>query len=85
MLLLKPLHPSIMQDDDSKKWDISKPHTFTRTHELLHEFSTAFNGADEIIVTDIYAAREKDEKIVHSKDLVAKIKEEGKKVTYLAT
>lgn len=64
---------------------VFQPHTFTRTHELLLEFSTAFAGADEVIVTDIYAAREKDENIVHSKDLVAKIREEGKKVTYIAS
>ncbi len=63
---------------------VFQPHTFTRTHELLLEFSTAFaGGADEVIVTDIYAAREKDENLVHSKDLVAKIREEGKKVTYI--
>ncbi len=62
---------------------VFQPHTFTRTHELLLEFSTAFAGADEVIVTDIYAAREKDENLVHSKDLVAKIREEGKKVTYI--
>lgn len=64
---------------------VFQPHTFTRTHELLLEFATAFAGADEIIVTDIYAAREKDEGLVHAKDLVAKIREEGKKVTYIAS
>jgi len=64
---------------------VFQPHTYTRTHELLHEFSTAFAGADEIIVTDIYAAREKNENIVHSRDLVAKIREEGKNATYIAS
>lgn len=66
-------------------FSVFQPHTYTRTHELLHEFSTAFSGADEVIVTDIYAAREKDENLVHAKDLVAKIREEGKKVTYIAS
>ncbi len=64
---------------------VFQPHTYTRTHELLHEFSTAFTGADEIIVTDIYAAREIDENIVHAKDLVAKIKEEGQNVLYISS
>jgi UDP-N-acetylmuramate--alanine ligase len=49
------------------------------------EFSTAFTNADEIIITDIYAAREKDENLVHARDLAAKIREEGKKVTYIAS
>jgi UDP-N-acetylmuramate--alanine ligase len=64
---------------------VFQPHTFTRTHELMLEFSTAFTNADEIIITDIYAAREKDENLVHARDLAAKIREEGKKVTYIAS
>lgn len=64
---------------------VFQPHTYTRTHELLHEFATAFSDADLIIVTDIYAAREKDEHIVHSRDLVSKVRDEGKNVVYIST
>ncbi len=64
---------------------VFQPHTYTRTHELLLEFSTAFGDADEVIITDIYAAREKDENLVHARDLAAKIREEGKNVTYIAS
>lgn len=35
-----------------------QPHTYSRTKALLHEFSLAFEAADEVIVTEIYAARE---------------------------
>ncbi len=35
-----------------------QPHRYTRTQALLAEFATAFRGADEVWVTDIYAASE---------------------------
>jgi UDP-N-acetylmuramate--alanine ligase len=35
-----------------------QPHRYTRTHNLFHEFSTAFDQADAVFVTDVYAAGE---------------------------
>jgi UDP-N-acetylmuramate--alanine ligase len=35
-----------------------QPHRYTRTRDLLHEFATAFNDADVLLVTDVYAAGE---------------------------
>lgn len=48
---------------------VFQPHTYTRTQLLFKNFSEAFTDADKIIITDIYAAREKDNGIVHSVDL----------------
>ncbi|WBW50728.1 UDP-N-acetylmuramate--L-alanine ligase [Peptoniphilus equinus] len=48
---------------------VFQPHTFTRTKILLDAFSKSFTGCDEIIITDIYAAREKDYGDIHSKTL----------------
>ncbi len=64
---------------------IFQPHTYTRTKELLHEFSTSFNDADLTIITDIYAARENDDQQVHSKDLELLIEKENQLVKYFAT
>lgn len=61
---------------------VFQPHTYTRTQELLLEFSTSFKDADIVIVTDIYAAREKDNGEIHSKDLVALLVEEGVNAKY---
>ncbi len=36
-----------------------QPHTYSRTQSLLDEFCSSFDNADEVILTDIYAAREK--------------------------
>ena len=44
----------------NKLWVIFQPHTYTRTKALFDEFVDAFTDADAVILTDIYAAREKD-------------------------
>lgn len=53
----------------NKVWCIFQPHTYTRTKALLNDFSKALAYADNIIITDIYAAREKDTGLVSAKDL----------------
>jgi len=57
----------------NKEWCIFQPHTYTRTISLLDDFARALSKADNVIITDIYAAREKDTGIVHAKDLANKI------------
>ncbi len=37
---------------------VFQPHRYTRTAQLMNEFGRAFEGADEIVLTDIYAAGE---------------------------
>jgi len=64
---------------------IFQPHTYTRTKELLIDFSLAFDQADEVILTDIYAAREKDTLGIHTRDLEALLAKRGKKVTYFSS
>lgn len=39
-------------------WAIWQPHTYSRTRALFDEFVAAFEDADQVIVTEIYAARE---------------------------
>jgi len=39
-------------------WAVWQPHTYSRTRALLQEFATAFEQADRVLVTEIYAARE---------------------------
>lgn len=45
---------------DRRIWAVWQPHTYSRTQLLLPEFARAFADADRVIVTAIYAAREKD-------------------------
>jgi UDP-N-acetylmuramate--alanine ligase len=37
---------------------VFQPHRYTRTRLLMNEFGAALSGADEIVLTDIYAASE---------------------------
>lgn len=67
----------------NKLWCVFQPHTFSRTKALLDEFSYAFKDADNILVLDIYSAREKDNGEVHSKDLVKKLKDLRKNAIYI--
>ena len=39
-------------------WAVWQPHTYSRTRALFLEFSRAFSDADEVLVTEVYAARE---------------------------
>ena len=52
-----------------KLYTIFQPHTYTRTKLLLDAFANSFEESDVIIITDIYAAREKDYGDIHSKTL----------------
>jgi len=38
---------------------VFQPHRYTRTQQLINEFGGAFRDADEIVLTDIYAAGER--------------------------
>ncbi len=48
---------------------IFQPHTYTRTNAFLKEFAQSLSHADQIILTDIYAAREKNTIGISSLDL----------------
>ncbi|MDE6319401.1 MAG: UDP-N-acetylmuramate--L-alanine ligase, partial [Lachnospiraceae bacterium] len=56
-----------------KLWCVFQPHTYTRTKAFLEEFAAALSLADEIVLADIYAAREKDTLGVSAKTLQEKI------------
>ncbi|MDW8801664.1 UDP-N-acetylmuramate--L-alanine ligase [Clostridium sp. A1-XYC3] len=58
-----------------KMFCVFQPHTYSRTLNLFDEFVEAFDDADEVILADIYAAREKDTGVVSSSMLADKIKQ----------
>ncbi len=59
-----------------------QPHTYSRTLFLLDEFSKSFNGIEELILFDIYAAREKNIWGITAIDLKEKIASTGQKCYY---
>lgn len=68
-------------------WCLFQPHTYTRTLALFDLFADAFEKADVLILTEIYAAREKDIYNVSSEKLAEEIKRvhPGKEVYYMGS
>ena len=66
-----------------KLWVVFQPHTYTRTRAFLDEFAEALSMADEVILADIYAARETDNLGISSKDIVERIEAKGVKAHYI--
>src|SRR5258707_1389784 len=56
-----------------------QPHRYTRTQHLWDEFSRAFNQADILVITDIYAASEPPIPGITSEALANAIREAGHK------
>ena len=67
----------------NKSWVVFQPHTYSRTFNLLDDFAHALLSFDNIIVTDIYAARETNTYNISSKDLADAIIKLGKNAKYL--
>ncbi len=64
-------------------WCVFQPHTYSRTKCLMNDFVTAFDKADILVLTDIYAAREADTGEVSSAMLADRITRTGKTVVYI--
>lgn len=74
---------SLMNKKYNKSWAVFQPHTYSRTKNLLNDFAKALLNFDNVIVLDIYAAREKNVYGISSKDLVDKIVSLGKNAKYI--
>lgn len=62
---------------------VFQPHTYSRTKLLWNEFLNAFDLSDEIIVADIYAARELPDGETTSEKLVKEMKKRGVNAIYM--
>lgn len=68
-----------------KLWCIFQPHTFTRTKAFMKEFAQALSLADEVILAEIYPARETDNLGISSQTLQKEIEGLGKTCYYFPT
>ena len=64
-------------------WCVFQPHTYSRTKFLFDEFGEAFQDADEIIIADIFAARETDDGSINAAMLAERIARSGKSAKYV--
>ena len=68
-----------------KLWCVFQPHTYSRTKTFMTEFAKALTLADHVVLTDIYAAREKDTLGISSRDLQAAIQTLNGQCDYFST
>jgi UDP-N-acetylmuramate--alanine ligase len=61
---------------------IFQPHRYTRTRDLMEEFTTAFADADSLFVLDIYAASEPPIEGITGEALAKRISANGKHAAY---
>lgn len=74
-----------LQYPHRRLWCVFQPHTYTRTKAFLSEFASALSLADEIVLADIYAAREKDTLGISSETLQEKIWSLGHSCHYFSS
>lgn len=72
LLSVKKMYPG------KKITGIFQPHLFTRTQDFLEEFAQALELLDEVLLLEIYPAREKPIKGINSTLLLSKIKKNSK-------
>ena len=56
---------------------VFQPHRYTRTRDLMKDFSAAFGDADSLFVLDIYAASEKPIEGISGEGLARTVREKG--------
>lgn len=61
---------------------VFQPHTYTRTRDFFAEFGASFSDADCVIVTDVYAAREKAIPGISGETIVDALKANGHPSVY---
>lgn len=64
----------------NRLWAVMQPHTYSRVKRLFAEYIHCCEEADEILITEIYAARESDPGDINSRMLVDEIRKTGQNV-----
>jgi UDP-N-acetylmuramate--alanine ligase len=70
---------------DKKLLLVFQSHTYSRTHELFHDFVHELTKADHVLMLPIYAAREENVSGVTAEQLVAAITKAGTSAAFLPT
>jgi UDP-N-acetylmuramate--alanine ligase len=58
-------------------WAVWQPHTYSRTKKLFDGFVETFDDADQVLITDICAAREPDPGDIRSEMLIPPMRDRG--------
>ncbi|WZL80846.1 UDP-N-acetylmuramate--L-alanine ligase [Vallitaleaceae bacterium 9-2] len=69
--------------DINRLYIVFQPHTYSRTKSLYNDFVEALKLADGVIITDIYAAREKDPGDIHASMIVESLSNFDVDIVYI--
>lgn len=75
---------AVLKKKFNSSWVIFEAHTYSRVKEHLDSFALSLKDFDHIIVTDIYAAREKNIYNVSEEMITTKLKEYGVLATHIS-
>lgn len=65
-------------EEDKRFIVVFQPHRYTRLRDCMDIFGTCFEDADELIITDLYAANEAPIEGINAEALVAQVREKGR-------
>ena len=68
---------------EARLWAVFQPHTFSRLRALMAAYTSAFEHADHVLVTEVYAAREAPDPEISGNSLAERILHPD--VRYVAT
>ena len=75
---------SILNKKYNKSWVIFEPHTYSRVKNHSIDFAKSLVNFDNIIITDIYAAREENIYNVASEDIINELEKLGKDAMHIS-
>ena len=75
---------SILNKKYNKSWVIFEPHTYSRVYNHAKDFAKSLVNFDNIIIVDIYAAREKNEYNVSVNNIIDELKKLGKNSIHIS-
>lgn len=75
---------AFLKREHNKSWAIFEPHTFSRAYNHKEDFAKVLSVFDNIIIIDIYAAREVNKFGITSDDLVEEVKKYNKNVVHIS-
>lgn len=75
---------AILKKEHNKSFVVFEPHTYSRVYEHKEEFAKSLKDFDNIIITDIYAAREKNTYGVKEEDIINELNKYGKTAIHIS-
>ena len=75
---------AILKKKFNKSWVIFEPHTYSRAYKHKEDFAKSLRVFDNIIITDIYAAREKNEFGIKEEDIVKELNKLDKDAIHIS-